>query len=75
MAWQEPVVSYAPIARSLLVLEESEQERMWRKFDICYMMVKEGVAFEKYTVLHELEVRHDVLILVLPTVYQVYYNV
>ena len=42
------------------MLEESERERMWRKFDICYMMVKEGVAFEKYVVLHELEVRHGV---------------
>ena len=30
---------------------------MRRKFDICYMMAKEGVPFEKYAALHELEVR------------------
>ena len=37
MAWKEPIVTYAPIARSLLILEESERERMRPKFDICYM--------------------------------------
>ena len=48
------------IARSLLTLEESEQERMRRKFDVCYMMAKESMAFEKYAVLHKLEVHHSV---------------
>ena len=33
---------------------------MRRKFDICYMMAKEGIAFEKYAALHELEVRPGV---------------
>ena len=42
------------------MLEESEKEGMRRKFDICYMMAKEGVTFEKYTTLHELEVCHGV---------------
>ena len=59
-ARQEPITSYAPIARSLLVLEESERGRMRRKFDLCYLMAKEGIAFEKYAALYELEARHDV---------------
>ena len=59
-ARQEPITSYAPIARSLLVLEESERGRMRRKFDLCYLMAKEGIAFVKYAALYELEARHDV---------------
>ena len=57
---KEPGTSYAPIARSLLMLEESERGRMRRKFDLCYLMAKEGIAFEKYTALYELEARHEV---------------
>ena len=53
-------MSYASIVCSLLMLEESEQERMRCMFDICYMMAKEGVAFEQYAAQHELEVRHSV---------------
>ena len=59
-ARNEPVTSYAPIARSLLMLEESERGRMRCKFDLCYLMAKEGIMFEKYAPLYELEVRHDV---------------
>ena len=33
---------------------------MRRKFDLCYMMAKEGIAFEKYVPLYELEARHDI---------------
>lgn len=51
---------YAPIARYLLMLEESDRGRMRRKFDLCYLMAKEGIAFEKYSALYELEVRHNV---------------
>ena len=42
---KEPVTSYAPIAHSLLM---SERGRMRCKFDLCYLMAKEGIAFEKY---------------------------
>ena len=59
-ASNEPVTSYAPIARSLLILNEPERGRMRRKFDVCYLMAKEGIAFEKYVALYELEARHDV---------------
>ena len=30
------------------------------KFDICYLMVKEGIAFEKFVSLCELESRHKI---------------
>ena len=44
-ASSEPVTSYAPIARALLMLDEPERARMRRKFDVCYLMAKEGIAF------------------------------
>ena len=59
-ASKKPFTSYAPIARSLLMLDESERGRMRRKFDLCYLMAKEGIAFEKYIALYELEAHHDV---------------
>lgn len=33
---------------------------MKKKFDICYVMAKVGMAFRKYPSLHELEVHHGV---------------
>ena len=59
-ARQEPIVSYTPIAHSLLMLEESEWERMRCKFDVCYVMAKESVTFKKYEALYVLEVCHGV---------------
>ena len=44
-ASSEPVTSYAPIARALLMLDEPERARMRRKFDVCYLMAKEGITF------------------------------
>lgn len=59
-ARKEPVTSYAPIARALLMLDESEKGRLRRKFDLCYLTAKEGIAFKMYVALYELEARHDV---------------
>ena len=59
-ARKEPVTSYAPIAHALLMLDESEKGTMRCKFDLCYLMAYEGIAFEKYVVLYELEACHDV---------------
>ena len=36
------------------------QERMKKKFDICYVLAKESLSFHKYPVLHELEEHHSV---------------
>lgn len=59
-ARNEPVVQYAPIARSLSMLSEVDRTRMRRKFDISFVMAREGIAFEKFLPLCELESRHDV---------------
>ena len=53
-----PITTYSPIARSLLAMDESVGSRM--KFDIGYMMAKEGMAFKKYPIMHALEERHGV---------------
>lgn len=55
-----PITTYSPIARSLLAMDESVRSRMKKKFDICYMMAKEGMAFKKYPIMHALEERHGV---------------
>ena len=57
---KEPVVNYAPIASCLMTMQEPDQARMRRKFDTCYLMAKEGIAFEKFPKLCDLEERHDV---------------
>ena len=59
-ASNQPVTSYAPIARSLLVMDEAVQRRMKMKFDICFVMAKESLGFRKYPALHDLEERHGV---------------
>ena len=55
-----PITSYSTIARSLLVMDETVKARMKKKFDICFVMAKEGVAFRKYPSFHALEERHGV---------------
>ena len=50
----KPVESYAPIARSLLVLDDREKEKIKRKFEICYVLAREGIAFLKYPPFHAL---------------------
>ena len=43
-ASNQPLTSYSPIARSLLVMDEVVQGRMKKKFDICYVMAKESLV-------------------------------
>ena len=59
-ATNRPVTVYAPIAQSLLSMDRSLQERMGKKFDICYMLAKENLPFRKYPAIHELESCHGV---------------
>ena len=61
-AASQSIATYAPIAKSLLNMEASVKSKMKRKFDICYLMAKEGMAFEKFPALHELQSRHGVSI-------------
>ena len=59
-ASNQPLTTYSPIARSLLVMDRAVQARRKRKFDICYVMAKESLSFRKYPVLHEIEERHGI---------------
>ena len=59
-AQNAPISSYAPIVRSLMVMIESEKERMKRKFEICYVLAREGLAFLKYPAFHVLAERQGV---------------
>ena len=58
----QPITSYSPVARCLLAIQVPERVRIRCKFDLCYMMAKEGIAFEKYPALalRELEAQHNV---------------
>ena len=55
-----PITSYSPIARSLLVMDDTTRDRMRKKFDICYVIAREGMPFRKYPILYALEERHSV---------------
>ena len=55
-----PTSSYAPIVRSLMVLDQREKKRMQHKFEICYVLAREGLAFLKYPVFHALAERQGV---------------
>ena len=55
-----PITTYSPIARSLLTMDKFTLEKMERKFDMCYLLAKEGMAFKKYPALYSLEERHGV---------------
>ena len=41
-------------------MDASTRERMKCKFDICYVMAKEGMTFSKYPALYDLKSRHNV---------------
>ena len=57
---REPLAAVAPIVNSLLKLDDALRERLRQKFDLCFVMAKEGIPFTKYPVLYQLESRHEV---------------
>ena len=59
-ASQESISAYAPVAKSLLYIEKSEHTRLLKKFDLCYILAKEMMAFKEYPVLAKLQKRHGV---------------
>lgn len=59
-ASSESITSYSSIARCLLRMDETVKDQLRKKFDICYVMAKEKVAFRKYPALYALETRHGV---------------
>ena len=54
------VVENAAFLASFSVMDDGEMERMKRKFQICYMMAREGLPFQKYAPLHNLQEFHGV---------------
>ena len=48
------------IGRCLSTLDSGTRARMARKFDLCFVMVKQSISFAKYPALLELKQRHDV---------------
>ena len=47
-AMKKPITTHAPIAKSLLVMDKLLEEKMGKKFVICYFLAKENMAFQKY---------------------------
>ena len=41
------VTEYAHIARALSTMDSHAEETLKRKFDVAYMLAKEGIAFNK----------------------------
>ena len=44
----------------MTVIDELTKERMKRLFDVCFLMAKEGIAFNKYPALLEIQERHGI---------------
>ena len=59
-ASQMSITSYSTIAQSILKMDRALKAKMTRKFEICYAMAKEKIAFRKYPTLHDLEAHHGV---------------
>ena len=55
-----PLTQYAQIARCFSKMDATTQERLKKKFDVCYLLAKENMAFVKYPAILELEERHGV---------------
>ena len=53
-------VSNSLFARSMLRIDPSTRARLSKKFDVCYLLAKEGLPFKKYPKILELESRQEV---------------
>ena len=58
-AGESPLMT-STIGRSLVTLDSTTRVRMNHKFDVCFVMAKEGIAFAKYPSILALESRHGV---------------
>ena len=56
----ERIESYAPIARYLMTMNEGDKAKMKHKFEISYVLAREGIAFHKYPAFHCLAERQGV---------------
>jgi len=57
---KQTLSTIVPIISSLQKLDATTCERLRRKFELAFIMAKEGLPFTKYAPLHRLEVRHEV---------------
>ena len=48
----KPVEMYTLIVRLLLLLDDCDKQKIRRKFEICYVLAREGLAFLKYPAFH-----------------------
>ena len=55
-----PLARYAPIAKCFSKMDAVTKERLKKKFDVCYLLTKENMAFLKYPAILELEERHGI---------------
>ena len=55
-----PQVDYSPIIQCMTRLNEDERKKLKGKFEICYMLARESLAFVEYVPLHALSERHEV---------------
>ena len=56
----QDLVEYAPIAKALSTMDPDRERKVKRKFEIAYMLCKEGLAFTKMGAVFELEEKHGV---------------
>ena len=54
------ITEYTPIARALSTMNSHAEETLKRKFDVAYMLAKEGIAFNKIMPVCELMEHHKV---------------
>ena len=54
------VCDYAPIAKAFYKMDAMTENRIKKKFDVAYLMAKEGIAFNKMKALCKLQERHGV---------------
>ena len=54
------VCDYSPIARAFYKMDKTAEGKIKKKFDVAYMMAKEGIAFYKMESLCQLQERHGV---------------
>ena len=54
------IVNYSPIAKALSTHDANKQAAVSCKFEVTYMICKEGLALRKMSALCELEEKHEV---------------
>ena len=57
---KRPVETYSRIAQLLLSVNPQEMSKIRHKFELCFMLAKEGVAFARYPSFHSLAERQGV---------------